>query len=210
MRQDQSPQLGKVYGAQSPDELKNAYDGWAEAYDRETLALGYCTPFVVLAWLARHQPANAGEVMDAGCGTGLSGPLLGAMGYKPLCGLDFSQDMLRAVAAREVYEELVQAELGKALPFQSGRFAAIICAGVFTLGHAPAAAFHELTRVLKPGGHIVFSLRDSTEETTAFRDILEDLTGRQVWRRVEVSEPFRSFLLAEPGTFVRVHAYRKC
>jgi predicted TPR repeat methyltransferase len=210
MRQDQSPQLSKVYRARTPDELKNAYDGWAEAYDRETLRLGYCTPFAVLAWLTRNQPVNAGEVLDAGCGTGLSGPLLRAMGYNPLCGLDFSPDMLRVAAAREVYEELTQAELGKALPFKSGRFAAIICAGVFTLGHAPASSFHELTRVLMPGGHIVFSLRDLMEETAVFRDILEDLTGRRVWQRIEVSKPFRSFLLAEPDTFVRVHAYRKC
>jgi predicted TPR repeat methyltransferase len=72
--------LDRVYAATNPEDLKAGYADWAAAYDRETIGLGYCLPFVVTAWVARHVPRGAGPLLDAGCGTGLSGPLVAALG----------------------------------------------------------------------------------------------------------------------------------
>jgi len=66
--------LEKVYAARSAEDLAEAYSSWSTDYDRETLASGYCLPFMIAAWIARHVPRGAGPLLDAGCGTGLSGP----------------------------------------------------------------------------------------------------------------------------------------
>jgi predicted TPR repeat methyltransferase len=88
-------ELEQVYAARSPDELAAAYAAWAAAYDRDTLAAGYCLPFQVLAWVSRYVRPDAGPLLDAGCGTGLSGPYLASLGYGRIAGLDFSEEMLK-------------------------------------------------------------------------------------------------------------------
>ena len=64
----------QVYAAKTPDELAAGYAAWAATYDSETAALGYSLPFLIAAWVARYVPAGEGPLLDAGCGTGLSGP----------------------------------------------------------------------------------------------------------------------------------------
>ena len=151
-----------------------------------------------------------GPVLDAGCGTGLSASILNALGYKDLTGLDFSPEMLNAARARGGYGTLVEAELGKALPFETGQFAAFISTGVFTAGHAPASALHELARLLKPGGHAVFTIRTSICESGGFDVVMRTLEGAGIWTCCEISEPFRAFALAEPEVLVRAYVFRKC
>ncbi len=46
--------LEMVYAARTEAELAAAYAAWANGYDKETAALGYCLPFVIAAWVARH------------------------------------------------------------------------------------------------------------------------------------------------------------
>jgi SAM-dependent methyltransferase len=129
--------LEQVYAARNADELAQAYAAWANAYDRETAASGYCLPFMIASWVARHVSRDVGALLDAGCGTGLSGPYLRALGYTNIDGLDFSEEMLALAAARGAYRELRRATLGKTLPWPDNHFAAFFSTGVFTEGHAP-------------------------------------------------------------------------
>ena len=76
------------------------YDDWAEGYDTEMAALGYRHPAICLALLARHLPAGAGPVLDAGAGTGLLGEWLHILGFRPLAAVDLSAGMLRVAEAR--------------------------------------------------------------------------------------------------------------
>ena len=100
-------------------------------------ARGYCLPFMITAWVARYVPKGKGPLLDAGCGTGLSGPYLRALGYDAIEGLDFSEEMLAIARRRNAYSELKQAVLGETLPWPDGHFAAFLSTGVFTEGHAP-------------------------------------------------------------------------
>lgn len=199
--------LDRVYAATTPQELGSAYAAWAADYDRETIAAGYCLPFVIAGWVARHVPRGAGPLLDAGCGTGLSGPFLKALGYEDLAGLDYSQDMLERAAGRGVYGELKQAELGRTLPWPDGRFAAFLSTGVFTAGHAPASSLDELARITRPGGHAVFTVRDLLVEEGGFRDAFYRLERAGRWRGIEESEPFRAFVLAEPDVLVKAFVF---
>lgn len=199
--------LEQVYAAGTPDELNAAYANWAAGYDRDTLAAGYCLPFQALAWVSRYVKPDTGPVLDAGCGTGLSGPYLGALGYRHVEGLDFSEEMLRLAGSRGAYDDLKRATLGEALPWADNHFAAFLSTGVFTEGHAPASSLGELCRITRPGGHAIFTVRDKIFETGGFAAVIADLTARGIWRQLEQSPPFRAFALDEPDVLVSAHVF---
>ena len=150
-------------------------------------------------------PKGAGPILDAGCGTGLSGAYLRALGYKRIEGLDFSKEMLAIATARGSYQTLKLAMLGDELPWSDNHFAAFLSTGVFTEGHAPASGLDELVRITKPGGHAVFTVRDTVLESGSYPDVFEWLEKAERWRPVEESPFFRAFSVAEPD--VRVKAF---
>ncbi|MBL8576605.1 MAG: class I SAM-dependent methyltransferase [Mesorhizobium sp.] len=203
-----SKALDGVYAAASPDELARAYADWSASYDHDTLSLGYALPFVVTSWLARHVPKGDGPILDAGCGTGLSGGYAKALGYDRLEGLDFSPDMLAVAAGRGAYAKLTEAELGKALPWPDGHFAAFFSTGVFTEGHAPASALDELVRITRPGGYAVLTVRDTVLVSQGFRAKFTELEKEDRWETVDESPLFRAFTIAEPEVLVQAFVFR--
>ena len=207
MAQRSNEDLEQVYAAGTPEELNAAYANWAAGYDRDTLAAGYCLPFQVLSWVARYVNADAGPLLDAGCGTGLSGPYLKALGYNRIAGLDFSEAMLKLAGSRGAYDDLRRATLGEVLPWDDAHFAAFFSTGVFTEGHAPASSLAELCRVTRPGGIAIFTVRDTIFHSGGFDAIMAELTGRGLWRRLEQSPPFRAFALDEPDVLVSAHVF---
>lgn len=199
--------LESVYSAKTPEELSAAYAAWAATYDAETASLGYLLPFLIAAWVARYVPTGEGPLLDAGCGTGLSGPSLRALGYQALAGLDLSKDMLRIAGSRGVYEDLRQAELGGRLPWPDGHFRAFFSTGVFTLGHAPASGLHELVRITAKGGHAIFTVRDQVFESGGFGEVFIELEDQNKWRPVEESPWFRCYAIADPDALVKTFVF---
>lgn len=205
----ESGAMAAVYRARTREELAQGYEGWAEGYDAETAASGYRVPHLVAMLVARHVPTGAGEVLDAGCGTGLGGDLLAALGHRDLVGLDMSAPMMDRARELGCYRELVAGVLGEPLPFPDGRFAAVMAAGVFTSGHAPASSLRELVRVTRPGGRLLFSVRDVVHEGAGFAGEMAALAEAGAWRLVEAFGPVRAFTLREPHVRVRLFAYER-
>ncbi|PWK76193.1 class I SAM-dependent methyltransferase [Aminobacter sp. AP02] len=199
--------LHAVYSAETPQELEAAYAAWAATYDSETASLGYLLPFLIAAWVARHVPVGEGPLLDAGCGTGLSGPSLTALGYTDLAGLDLSQEMLAVAKSRQSYGELKQAELGGPLPWPDGHFRAFFSTGVFTISHAPASGLHELVRITRKGGHAIFTVRDKALEIGGFPAVFAELERQKKWRPIEESAWFRCYAVAEPEAMVRTFVF---
>ena len=199
--------LARVYAATTPEEISAAYADWAASYDRDTVRDGYHLPFTIAAWVARHVAPGAGPLLDAGCGSGLSGPILAALGYSEIEGLDLSDEMLALAQSRGSYKRLSKAELGRPLPWPDGHFAAFLSTGVFTAGHAPASALDELVRITRPGGFGIFTVRDVVLEVDGFRDKFDELREAGIWRPVEESAPFRAFAIAEPEVLVQAFVF---
>jgi len=139
---------GRVYGAKSNQELKDKYDTWAADYDRDVESVGYRSPAIAAGLFGRYVAPDAGEILDAGCGTGLLGDLLNTLGYRALVGIDLSPEMLARAEARGTYGELRAMALGARLDFADDRFAASTALGVLTPGHAPPTALDEMLRVI--------------------------------------------------------------
>jgi len=202
---EHSEMLQRVYDARNEAELASAYGEWSRRYDRDLLAEGYVLPFFITAFVARYLPAGAGPILDAGVGTGLTGPYLAALGYKGLSGVDMSEDMLAMARQRGCYADLKQAVLGERLPWPDDHFAAFISAGVFTTGHAPASSLDELVRITRPGGYAIFNIRQSVFEEGGFAARIAEQQHAGLVKPVEISPPFAGFAFGKDDILGFVH-----
>ena len=124
------------------------YDGHAEWYD---------------SWNEPHAERNAGEIrellgpgeglcLDLGCGSGHYLAALAATG-RTVVGLDRSADQLRFARARS--RRVVQGDAA-ALPFAGGTFPTVAAIWISTDVNDLTAVLAEASRVLAPGGVLVF------------------------------------------------------
>lgn len=199
--------LNRVYAARDAAELSRSYAEWAEQYDRDVMAMGYQTPGIVAGLMGRHVPVSSGPVLDCGAGTGLMGLLLAGLGYRGLAAMDLSEPMLAVARSRGCYDDARVGVLGEALDYPADRFGAIVAAGVFTAGHAPATAYDEIARMLRPGGIFIVSERVDGDANADYRERRESLEARGRWRFVEQTELLTIFPLEPAEAELRHRAF---
>ena len=162
--------LAACLGEAPPDRASDAYvqkvfDSFAASFDVKLESLQYRAPELVARALraAAGEPRAALHVADAGCGTGLCGPLLKPWATR-LAGCDLSLGMLRRADVRRAYDVLHQAELVFYLDTQPDAFDAVISADTLCyfgpLDRPMAAA----GRSLRSGGWVVFTVEALTDE----------------------------------------------
>jgi SAM-dependent methyltransferase len=202
-----SSKLDRVYGATDHNDLQQAYDQWSHTYDADVSRLGYLLRAVSTGYIGRFITPDS-KVLDAGAGTGLIGSYLAAMGFQHLIAIDLSERMLERARSRGCYRELRQMVLGDSLDFETNSFDDAYAVGVFTEGHAPPDAFRELVRLVRPGGHFIFSIRDDVYQQKGYREVQETLEQEGKWRRVASSPVFQPYQTAKPEVRSRVFVYR--
>ena len=209
--QDSERWLDQVYHAKSREDLAQLYDDWAESYDEDMQLMGYVHPAVIAGLTSRYVADPTAAILDAGCGTGTVGNILSITGYSNLVGLDMSEGMLAKARARDVYARLEQGVLGEVLPFETASIAGIVSTGVFTTGHAPASAFDDLARVLKPGGHLMFTSGVSTWAEAGFGDKLKELCEAGLLMPVETTKVYHPmpYSKTESSFTTRAHIYQR-
>lgn len=139
------------------------FDQYAGHFDEHLVQqLGYRTPELIGAALARCGGGTELACVDLGCGTGLCGPVL-----RPLCaslvGVDLSAGMLERARARALYDELVGSEIGEFLRGQHGAFDLIVAADVFVYVGELAALFALARQALRAGGRFCFSVESPAQ-----------------------------------------------
>jgi predicted TPR repeat methyltransferase len=137
----------------SADYVRMVFDHVARGFDRNLKQLGYRAPEIVATKLAEHAAALATplDVLDAGCGTGLCGPLI-RRHCQRLVGIDLSQNMLAIARERGSYDECVTAELCEFLRSQPASFTAIISADTLVYFGALEEACAAACQALRPDG----------------------------------------------------------
>jgi len=164
----------------NPAEVMRQYDEFAPTYDETLLSQwGYEAPATAAELLARHTTLGS-IVLDAGCGTGLTGRELHRVGFDCVHGADISAPSLQIAARKGVYRSLVRADLVKPLPFSSDRFDAAICVGVLSY-ISGEELFRELCRVTRTGGVILLSHRTDLIAARSFGDLLRRLEAAGLW-----------------------------
>jgi SAM-dependent methyltransferase len=210
-KQETDVWLERVYGAGDRAALEKHYDQWADTYDADLQQVGYLHLPVITGLLGRHVPRKDAAILDAGVGTGQVGAVLNLLGYNNLSGIDMSEAMLAVADRRQCYADLRRGILGEPLSYLDNSFDAIISIGTFTLGHAPPQAFEELSRILEPGGFLMFSVGTVIWEENGFRTMLDTLVRSGQLELVESTPIYcpMPFSLAESHYTTRVHIYRK-
>ena len=56
--------VAKVYAAESIEAQQEAYDDWAQDYERELFAMGYRIPAMIAAAFARFVPLETSPILD--------------------------------------------------------------------------------------------------------------------------------------------------
>ncbi|WP_171240828.1 class I SAM-dependent methyltransferase [Ruegeria sp. HKCCA5491] len=154
--------LKDAYGLDTPEATRAHYQKWASSYDSEVAAHGYVTPGRLAEALWSHMPEAQTPVLDYGCGTGLSGEALHAVGFRVIDGVDPSPKMLEGAEAKGVYRRLSTFDLSDPNPLQQGAYKAIAAIGVISVGAAPPETFDLLMNALPKGGLLAFSFNDHT------------------------------------------------
>ncbi|MFP4328825.1 MAG: class I SAM-dependent DNA methyltransferase [Paracoccaceae bacterium] len=168
--------LDKVYATEGAEATRELYDDWADSYDAELKAAGYVTPARIAAALGAHLDDRQAEILDFGCGTGLSGEALARAGFTNVDGVDLSAEMLEEARAKGIYRDLAQIAPDDMLEDRAGRYAAITATGVIGAGAAPVECFDRLMHLLPPGGLFVFSFNDHTLQDPAFEARVSEWT----------------------------------
>jgi predicted TPR repeat methyltransferase len=156
----------------SDDYVKDVFDEFAGGFDLVMAGLDYRAPMLIAERIALELGGAAAqfEVLDAGCGTGLCGPLLRKYARR-LVGVDLSARMIARARERGDYDELVAAELTSFLQSRDTSFDLIVSADTLVyIGDLEpffAAAAHRLS----PGGALVFTVEHAgdLEGTGSFR-----------------------------------------
>lgn len=180
--------LSTVWDA-DPAEIRATYDDWVSGgdYDRDVESWGYRIPQMLADEVSAATDPDA-SVLDAGCGSGLSGAALRDAGMTRLTGGDFSPESLVEARARGVYTDVVELDLNRPLAFDDAQFGAVMSSGVFTYVADGAATLRELLRIVEPGGIVAFSQRTDFWDARGFTDIVDSLVETGLCT-ADVSEP---------------------
>lgn len=155
---------GEAVPARAADEtVRNLFDELAGSFDATLARLDYRAPELVGEALAACRPGDrpVGDVLDAGCGTGLCGALLRPRASR-LVGVDLSAGMIGQARRLGLYDELVEAELTGFLEAHPAAFDLIASSDTLNYFGALEEVLGAAARALRPGGHLVFTLERET------------------------------------------------
>lgn len=148
--------------------VKATFDAFAEDFDEVLGELQYRAPQLVAEAVATCLgPGARVDVLDAGCGTGLCGPLLRDLARR-LVGIDLSPAMLSRARERRAYDELIETEVIGWAEARPGEFDVVASADVLVYFGDLFAVLHAFATVLRPGGHLVFTTERATAADRGF------------------------------------------
>jgi len=205
----ETPEIwGKGYTTDSTS-VQRDYDRFAEGgrYDETFLEWGYVGPQTASAIMLNYVALDA-HVLDAACGSGLTGTAMRTLGYAHLDGIDISEKLLAIAGQTGAYQRLAAVDMQSfPLPFDDDAYDAVCFIGALTYFETPEI-LRQLCRIVRSGGHIVFSQRDDIMREQDYEARLEGLEDEGWWSRVFGTEPM-PYLPRHPryGTEIKVQYF---
>jgi predicted TPR repeat methyltransferase len=148
----------------TPAYIRTLFDQYADRFDADLVGtLKYRAPDLVAALLARHGVAErSADLLDLGCGTGLSGLALKPFA-RGLDGVDLSPGMVAKARPRGIYGDLA---VGEAAAFLAGSATSWdVIAAVDMLNYIGdlTPIFHAAAARLRPGGLLAGTVEKRAE-----------------------------------------------
>ncbi|WP_319525608.1 tetratricopeptide repeat protein [uncultured Desulfosarcina sp.] len=143
----------------SDNYVKSLFDRFADSFEDSLNVLGYRAPQLVseALELACGKPKGTLDILDAGCGTGLCGPLLQPYSRK-LDGVDLSEGMLNRARRTQSYHRLEEAELSGYLNDCKEEYDVIVSADTLCYFGELQTVFAAAGVALKKNGHFIFTV----------------------------------------------------
>lgn len=142
--------------------VERTFDSFAASFESRLERLSYRAPALVAAMLedSRFEPSKGLDVLDAGCGTGLCGPLVAPYARR-LTGVDLSSGMLAHAKEKNVYDTLVEGELTDYLKNRTAAFDVIVSADTLVYFGDLEGVVSAAAGALRPNGLLLFTLEDA-------------------------------------------------
>ena len=186
---DDQQGLDELSSNPDPHAIAEYYDAWAERYDQDVADWSYRSP-AIAAQLLKREIGPDGKILDAGCGTGMTGRALRDAGLRQVEGIDISQKSLDLAAQTGAYARLTRVDMHQLpLAFEDSSFAGLQCIGVLSYLPDTEAILREFCRLVRPGGPVVITNRDDYFVERGCADIIDRMEGEGVWQKVSVSDP---------------------
>jgi predicted TPR repeat methyltransferase len=155
---------GKDVPPRASDKFVEAtFDSFASSFDAKLSKLLYRAPALVAAMLEDPgvAPSKSLDILDAGCGTGLVGPLVAPYARR-LVGVDLSAKMIAHAQERKVYDSLVKTELTTYLLSVPASYDVIVSADTLVYFGPLEEVVAAAAGALRAGGRLVFTVEELT------------------------------------------------
>ena len=145
--------------------VEGTFDSFAASFESKLAKLSYRAPALVAAMLEDSglEPSKSLDVLDAGCGTGLCGPLVAPYARR-LTGVDLSAGMLAQAKEKNVYDALVKGELTEYLRDSRDAFDLIVSADTLVYFGGLEDVLAAAAGALRPNGLLIFTLEHAVGE----------------------------------------------
>ncbi len=171
------------------DDVADYYDSWAAEYDENLGDWRYQAPERV-ASLLRTRLSPDSEILDAGCGTGLSGRALYSAGFTTIDGIDISIHSLAIARTSGAYRTLQSIDMQKLpFPIPADHYDGLVCVGVLTYLPESTSTLREFCRLVRPQGIMVVTQRSDLFIERSFSRKLEKLSDEGFVGHVQISDP---------------------
>jgi ubiquinone/menaquinone biosynthesis C-methylase UbiE len=148
--------------------LKN----WYEANIMPRLITCACSQGQVMKRRSALVPLAQGDVFELGCGGGINHEFYDAGAISSYAGIDPHEGLLagaREAARAKGWAADIRAGRGEAIPFADASFDCAVCTFTLCSVDDPQAVMHEMRRVLRPGGTLLFLEHGRAPDATVRR-----------------------------------------
>jgi predicted TPR repeat methyltransferase len=169
--------LAAVTGLDVPPRAHEAYiestfDIFADSFDAKLAKLAYRAPQLVTDAVGKAggPPAKRLTVLDAGCGTGLCGPLLAPYAAR-MEGVDLSARMLEQARARGVYDDVTKEDLTVFMLSRRDAYDLIVSADTLVYFGELEPPIRAAAGALRAGGRLIFTVEfaDAADAPLGYR-----------------------------------------
>lgn len=204
----------------TPDKsMVDFYNKHAKGYDQALTSEGYSaitehTPKALKYYLKQELNLNPdeAEILDIGCGSGLSGVGLKNSGFTKFDGVDGSKSMLKISEKLNLYRNLYEGMLTDTEKFDvipDEKYDAMISVGCIAKNHIKIQnAIPEFLRVIKKGGLGVYTISPSACKVEAMQEHLKYLRDNNI-EIVNIDKQFYGDTRESFGNYCHVYVVKK-